>query len=62
MTAGVIGFCVNCRTDIGPMVFPHYCSYCLGVLKRTGQLPGGACVQESLDMDSFDEGETFIKE
>ena len=58
MRIGVIEYCLNCGDDIGEAVFPHYCSYCLGVLRSTGKLPGGAVIQESLDEGGDDD--TFI--
>ena len=45
MRVGVISYCLNCGDNIGELVFPHYCGFCLGVLRSTGCLPSGLLEQ-----------------
>lgn len=49
MRIGVISHCLNCGDDIGPLVFPHYCGYCLRMLRESGCLPSGLLEQQKLE-------------
>jgi hypothetical protein len=53
MTFGDVVHCVNCGADIKSLVFPHYCGYCLGILRGTGQLPSGLLEQRRLEDDEI---------
>ena len=46
---GVIEYCLNCGDDIRETVFPHYCGYCLRILRITGKLPSGLLEQMRID-------------
>lgn len=44
----MVEHCLNCGDDIRENVFPHYCKFCLGVLRSTGCLPSGLLDQQKL--------------
>lgn len=48
LRVGVVEHCLNCGADIGLGVFPHYCQFCLNVLRTTGGLPSGLLEQQKL--------------
>jgi hypothetical protein len=48
----VVEYCLNCGDDIRENVFPHYCRYCLNILRSTGRLPSGLLEQMKLKEES----------